>query len=44
VQIAEHQTATSGSSNVVTSYSVTLTGSGSAWQVTDIELAAAGNS
>jgi hypothetical protein len=44
VQIAQHQTATSGSSNVVTSYSVTLTGSGSAWQVTDIELAAAGNS
>jgi hypothetical protein len=44
VQITEHQTATSGSSNVVTPYSVTLTGSGSAWLVTDIELAGAGNS
>jgi hypothetical protein len=44
VELTEHQTATNGSSTVPASYAVTLTGSGSAWQVTDIELAGLGNS
>ncbi len=44
VEITEHQTATSGSSDVTTSYAMTLTGSGSSWQVTDIELSDLGNS
>ncbi len=44
VSITEQQTAASGSSSTVTSYALTLTGGGSAWQVTDIELAQLGNS
>ncbi len=44
VEITEHQTATTGSSEATTSYAVTLTGSGSTWQVTDIELSDLGNS
>jgi hypothetical protein len=43
VQITEHLTATSGTSQLVTTYAITVTGSAAAWQVTDIELAAAGN-
>jgi hypothetical protein len=44
VGVTEHQTATTGSSESTTSYAVTLTGSGSSWQVTDIELSDLGNS
>jgi hypothetical protein len=44
VQITENLTASSGRSQNVTQYAVTLSGSGSSWQVTDIELASAGNS
>jgi hypothetical protein len=44
VEITEHQTATTGSSESTTSYAMTLTGSGSSWQVTDIELSDLGNS
>jgi hypothetical protein len=43
VQVTEHLTTTSGRSQDVTLYVITVTGSGSAWQVTDIELASAGN-
>jgi hypothetical protein len=43
VQITEDVTTTSGRGQLVTAYAITLTGSGSHWQVTDIELAAAGN-
>lgn len=44
VEITEHQTATTGSSAATTSYAMTLTGSGSSWQVTNIELSDLGNS
>jgi hypothetical protein len=44
VEITEHQTATTGSSSATTSYAMTLTGSGSSWQVTNIELSDLGNS
>ncbi len=44
VSIAEQLTTASGSGSTVTSYALTVTGSGSAWQVTDIELAQLGNS
>jgi hypothetical protein len=44
VEITEHQIATTGSSDATTSYAMTLTGSGSSWQVTDIELSDLGNS
>jgi hypothetical protein len=44
IEITEHQTATTGSGAAATSYAVTLTGSGSSWQVTDIELSNLGNS
>ena len=44
VQITESLTTASGHSQQVTSYAITLSGSGSTWQVTDIELASAGNS
>jgi hypothetical protein len=44
IEITEHQTATTGSGDVATSYAVTLTGSGLSWQVTDIELSNLGNS
>ena len=44
VEITEHQTATTGSSDAATSYAITLTGSGSSWQVTAIELSDLGNS
>jgi hypothetical protein len=44
VQVTENMTSTSGRSQVVTPYAITLTGGASTWQVTDVELAAAGNS
>jgi hypothetical protein len=44
VQITENMTTESGRKQQVTSYAITLTGAGSGWQVTDIELASAGNS
>jgi hypothetical protein len=44
VEITQHQTATTGSSDATTSYAMTLTGSGSSWQVTNIELSDLGNS
>lgn len=44
VQVAQQVSGSAGSSEQVTDYAVTLTGSGTNWQVTDVELAAAGNS
>ena len=44
LQITQHVTATTGASQQSTRYSVTLTGGGATWQVTDVELATAGNS
>jgi hypothetical protein len=44
VEITEHQVATTGSTATTTSYAMTLTGSGSSWQVTNIELSDLGNS
>jgi hypothetical protein len=44
VQIAQQITATTGTSHTSTRYSVTLTGNGTSWQVTSIELATVGNS
>jgi hypothetical protein len=43
VQVTERLTTTSGHSQQATLYAMTLTGTDSKWQVTDIELAAAGN-
>lgn len=44
VQIGQHITATTGTSDTSTRYSVTLTGNGNSWQVTGVELASVGNS
>jgi hypothetical protein len=44
VQVAQQLTDTAGSSDSTTVYAVTVTGTGSTWQVTDVELASAGNS
>jgi hypothetical protein len=44
VQIAQQLTGTAGSSQQSTVYAVTASGSGTSWQVTDIELQSAGNS
>jgi hypothetical protein len=44
VQIAQQITATTGTSRTSTRYSVTLTGNGTSWQVTSVELATVGNS
>lgn len=44
LQIAQQITATSGTSRTSTRYSVTLTGNGTSWQVTSVELATVGNS
>jgi hypothetical protein len=44
VTISQEITSTGGKSQVSGQYAVTATGSGSAWQVSDIELASAGNS
>jgi hypothetical protein len=43
VAITQRITSTKGIRNQVTNYAVTLTGTGSNWQVNDIELASAGN-
>ena len=44
VQVAQQLTETSGRSDNTTVYAVTVTGTGTTWQVTDVELASAGNS
>jgi hypothetical protein len=44
VTISQEITSTSGSRQVSGQYAVTVTGNGSAWQVSDIELASAGDS
>jgi hypothetical protein len=44
LQITQQITATTGTSQASTRYSVTLTGNGSSWQVTGVELATVGNS
>jgi hypothetical protein len=44
VQVAQQLTDTSGGSQHSTVYAVTVAGSGTSWQVTDVELASAGNS
>jgi hypothetical protein len=43
VAISQRVTSTKGTRKQVTNYAVTLTGTGSSWQVNDIELASAGN-
>jgi hypothetical protein len=43
VVITERITESSGTSQQVTDFAVTLTGAGTSWQVSDIELASAGN-
>jgi hypothetical protein len=44
VQVAQQLTDSSGRSEQTTAYAVTVSGGGTTWQVTDVELAAAGNS
>jgi hypothetical protein len=44
VQIAQRVTATTGASQQSARYSVTVTGGGTSWQVTNVELATVGNS
>jgi hypothetical protein len=44
VQITQQITATTGVTRTSTRYSVTLTGNGTSWQVTSVELATVGNS
>jgi hypothetical protein len=44
VEITERITATRGGGQTTTSYAVTVTGGGTSWQVSDIELESAGNS
>jgi hypothetical protein len=44
LQITQRVTATTGTSEQSTRYSVTVTGGGTSWQVTDVELATVGNS
>jgi hypothetical protein len=44
VQVSQQLTSTTGRSQQSTVYAVTVTGSGTSWQVTDVELASAGNS
>src|SRR5215469_3000934 len=44
VQVAQQMTSTAGRSQQVTNYAVTVTGTGTSWQVSDVELASAGNS
>ena len=43
VNTTQHLVSSHGASNGSAQYAVTLTGSGSSWQVSDIELASAGN-
>jgi hypothetical protein len=44
VQVAQQLTDSSGRSEQTTDYAVTVSGAGTSWQVTDVELATAGNS
>jgi hypothetical protein len=44
VQVTQLLTELSGRSQTSASYAVTVTGNGTSWQVSDIELASAGNS
>jgi hypothetical protein len=44
VQVSQRIASTTGTSQVSTTYSVTLTGGGTNWQVTSVELASVGNS
>ena len=44
VNTTQHLVSSHGASNGSAQYAVTLTGSGSSWQVSDIELSSAGNS
>jgi hypothetical protein len=44
VQVAQQLTDTGGGSQQSTVYAVTVTGSGTSWQVSDVELQSAGNS
>ncbi len=44
LQVTQQLTQSSGSSEQTSAYAVTVSGSGTSWQVTDVELAAAGNS
>src|SRR5215469_4383805 len=44
VQVSQQLTDASGRSQQSTAYAITVTGSGTTWQVTDVELASAGNS
>ncbi len=44
VELTQRITSGTSASQQVTSYAITLTGSGTSWQVSDIELASAGNS
>lgn len=44
VQVTQQLTELSGRSQTSASYAVTVTGNGTSWQVSDIELASAGNS
>ncbi len=44
VQVAQRLTDTAGRSDNTSVYAVTVTGTGTTWQVTDVELASAGNS
>jgi len=44
VQVVQQMTSAAGRSQQVTDYAVTVTGSGASWQVSDVELASAGNS
>jgi hypothetical protein len=44
VQVAQQLTDTTGGSQQTMVYAVTITGSGTSWQVTDVELQSAGNS
>ena len=44
LQVTQQITATTGTSQTSTRYSVTLTGNGTSWQVTGVELATVGNS
>lgn len=44
VQVSQQLTGTTGRNQQSTDYAITVTGSGASWQVTDVELASAGNS
>jgi hypothetical protein len=43
LQVAQQLTESSGRTDQTTDYAVTVSGAGTSWQVTDVELAAAGN-